>query len=140
MNLKELNQIYYIDREIEKDERELKELRASVISLTQKISDMPRATNVNVKDKTAEYISRILDLEKMIELNLERKQIEKKRIMAFIESIDDSRIRLIFHYRFIKNLHWVEVAKLVSPYETADSARMVVKRFLKSRSFCSERS
>lgn len=138
MNLKELNQIYYIDREIEKDERELKELRASVISLTQEISDTPRATNV--KDKTAEYISRILDLEKMIELNLERKQIEKKRIMAFIESIDDSRIRLIFHYRFIKNLHWVEVAKLVSPYETADSARMVVKRFLKSRSFCSERS
>lgn len=138
MNLKELNQIYYIDREIEKDERELKELRASVISLTQEISDMPRATNV--KDKTAEYISRILDLEKMIELNLERKQIEKKRIMTFIESIDDSRIRLIFHYRFIKNLHWVEVAKLVSPYETADSARMVVKRFLKSRSFCSERS
>ena len=138
MNLKELNQIYYIDREIEKDERELKELRASVISLTQEISDMPKTTNA--KDKTDEYISRILDLEKTIELNLERKQIEKKRIMAFIESIDDSRIRLIFHYRFIKNLHWVEVAKLVSPYETADSARMVVKTFLKSRSFCSERS
>lgn len=134
MNLKELNQIYYIDREIEKDERELKELRASVISLTQEISDTPRATNV--KDKTAEYISRILDLEKMIELNLERKQIEKKRIMAFIESIYDSRIRLIFHYRFIKNLHWVEVAKLVSPYETADSAKKTCYRYLKTCPKC----
>lgn len=135
MNLKELNQLYYIDREIEKDERELKELRASVNSLTQEISDMPRSPNS--KDKMSDYISRIVDLEKMIELNLERKQIEKKRIMAFIESIDDSRIRLIFHYRFIKNLHWVEVAKLVSPYETADSARMATKRYLKTCSFCS---
>ena len=134
MNLKELNQIYYIDREIEKDERELKELRASVISLTQKISDMPRATNV--KDKTAEYISRILDLEKMIELNLERKQIEKKRIMAFIESIDDSRIRLIFHYRFIKNLHWVEVARLISPHETDVSVRVACHRYLKTCNAC----
>mgnify|MGYP000013120426 CR=1 FL=1 len=134
MNLKELNQIYYIDREIEKDERELKELRASVISLTQEISDMPRATNV--KDKTAEYISRILDLEKMIELNLERKQIEKKRIMAFIESIDDSRIRLIFHYRFIKNLHWVEVARLISPHETDVSVRVACHRYLKTCNAC----
>lgn len=134
MNLKELNQIYYIDREIEKDERELKELRASVISLTQEISDMPRATNV--KDKTAEYISRILDLEKMIELNLERKQIEKKRIMAFIESIDDSRIRLIFHYRFIKKLHWVEVARLISPHETDVSVRVACHRYLKTCNAC----
>ena len=134
MNLKELNQIYYIDREIEKDEHKLKELRASVISLTQEISDMPKTTNA--KDKTAEYISRILDLEKTIELNLERKQIEKKRIMVFIESIDDSRIRLIFHYRFIKNLHWVEVAANVSPYETADSAKKACYRYLKSCPEC----
>lgn len=134
MNLKELNRFRYIDKDIEKDEQELKELRAMVNTLTKEISDMPRGSGV--KDRIGDSISRIVDLEKMIELNLERKQIEKKRVMAFIESIDDSRIRLIFYYRFIKNLYWVEVAKLISPYDTADTVRKACYRFLKTRPKC----
>ena len=134
MNLKELNRFRYIDKDIEKDEQELKELRARVNTLTKEISDMPRGSEV--KDRIGDSISRIVDLEKMIELNLERKQIEKKRVMAFIESIDDSRIRLIFYYRFIKNLYWVEVAKLISPHETDVSVRVACHRYLKTCNAC----
>lgn len=136
MNLKELNRFRYIDGDIEKDEQELKELRARVNTLTQEISDMPRGSGV--KDRIGDNISRIVDLEKMIELNLERKQIEKKRVTAFIESIEDSRLRLIFHYRFIKNLYWVEVAKLIGDRETEATVKMACHRYLKSRYTCYE--
>lgn len=113
-------------------------MREKINRLTQELSDMPKSPNAS--DNMGEIIAQMVDLERLIALEQEKAIIEEKRMMAFISKIPDSRTRQIFDLRFLECLSWAEVAKLVSPYETADSARMVVKRFLKSRSFCSERS
>lgn len=138
MTRNELNRLRNIKGEITKNERKLKVMREKINRLTQELSDMPKSPNAS--DNMGEIIAQMVDLERLIALEQEKAIIEEKRMMAFISKIPDSRTRQIFDLRFLECLSWVEVAKLVSPYETADSARMVVKRFLKSRSFCSERS
>lgn len=138
MTRNELNRLRNIKGEITKNERKLKVMREKINRLTQELSDMPKSPNAS--DNMGEIIAQMVDLERLIALEQEKAIIEEKRMMAFISKIPDSRTRQIFDLRFLECLSWAEVAKLVSPYETADSARMVVKRFLKSRSFCSERS
>lgn len=138
MTRNELNRLRNIKGEITKNERKLKVMREKINRLTQELSDMPKSPNAS--DNMGEIIAQMVDLERLIALEQEKAIIEEKRMMAFISKIPDSRTRQIFDLRFLECLSWAEVAANVSPYETADSARMVVKRFLKSRSFCSERS
>ena len=138
MTRNELNRLRNIKGEITKNERKLKVMREKINRLTQELSDMPKSPNAS--DNMGEIIAQMVDLERLIALEQEKAIIEEKRMMAFISKIPDSRTRQIFDLRFLECLSWAEVAANVSPYETADSARMVVKRFLKSRSFCSERA
>lgn len=135
MNKKELSQLYYIKRSIERNERKLKSLKSNLNKITQEISDMPRSQNVG--DKISDSISDIIDTERLLVADQERKVVVEKQLTTFIKSIDDCRTQLIFELRFIDCLKWPEVAVNVGPYETADSARKLVDRYLKNLSVLS---
>lgn len=51
-------------------------------------------------------------------------------VETYIESINDSRIRRIFRYRYIDDLNWVQVAGRIGGKHTADSCRVAHDRFL----------
>ena len=68
MNKKELSQLYYLNREIEEQQRRLQELEALATSCTSWITGMPK--NKGVIDRLAGYVAEITDLKSLLELNL----------------------------------------------------------------------
>ena len=66
MTLKELSQLYYLNREIEMDKRRLQELEVKALPGSQVLTGMPHTPGV--KDKVGEYAAEIADLRGIIDL------------------------------------------------------------------------
>ena len=127
MTLKELSQLYYLNREIEMDQHRLRELEAKALPGAQVITGMPHGTGV--VDKVEEYAAEIADLRGIIEAKHQQCLYERSRLERYIAGIDDSLTRQIFTYRFINGLPWVQVAACIGG-NTPDGCRMTVKRYL----------
>ena len=109
MTLKELSQLYYLNREIEMDEQRLAELRAKAESIASpQISDMPKAPSP--ENKMERYIAEIVDLAAIILSKQQRCIHERNRLERFITDISDSLTRQIFSLRFVEGMDWGEVA------------------------------
>lgn len=127
MTKKELSQLYYLNREIEHDKRELAKLKTMATSTTSKISGLPHAGGIS--DKTA-LGAEIAYLEGVINNKIERTFYEYNRLLKYIENIDDSLVRQIMTFRHINGLTWVGVAMQIGNGNTADGVRMIYNRFL----------
>lgn len=127
MTLKELSQLYYLNREIEMDKRRLQELEVKALPGSQVLTGMPHTPGV--KDKVGEYAAEIADLRGIIEAKHQQCLYERSRLERYISSIDDSLLRQIFTYRFINGLpggRWPPA----SAGNTEDGCRKAVQRYL----------
>ncbi len=70
MTLKELSQLYYLNREIERDKARLDELYSKAAGCTQTITGMPHVPGVT--DKVGKYAAEIADLRGIIEANIQQ--------------------------------------------------------------------
>ena len=126
----ELKQIYYINKEIQMWQRELERLRSRGLVKSPVISDMPRGgRNIDIAD----YASEIADYEAVIRGLLAKAQIQRKKIMDYIDSIDDSLMKQIIFYRHISCMTWNEVACAIGGNNTENSVRMMYNRFFKEK-------
>ena len=127
MTLKELSQLYYLNREIEMDKRRLQELERETIpaqSTERKKIDGGRADVVGLQ------AAEIADLRGIIEAKHQQCLYERSRLERYISGIDDSLLRQIFTYRFINGLPWRQVAACVGGGNTDDACRKAVRRYL----------
>ena len=131
MTLKELSQLYHINREIEMDEQRLQELEAKTLPGAQIITGMPHAPGVT--DKVGQYAAEIADLRGIIEAKHKQCMYERKRLERYIAGIDDSLLRQVFTYRFVNGLPWEQVAANVGGGNTGGSVRMMCYRYLKRK-------
>ena len=131
MTLKELSQLYYLNREIENDRRRLEELEAKLISPSSpNLSGMPRSTAYGNKIELS--VADIMDLKAIIAAKQQQCIYERSRLMRYITEIDDSLTREIFVFRFVNGLSWRQVAASMGGNNTADSCRMTCKRYLEA--------
>lgn len=128
MTKKELSQLYYLNREIERDKRRLEELEALAAGCTQQITGMPHAPGV--ADKIGNCAAEIADLRGIIDANIQKCWYELNRLNRFIQSIDDSQMRQIMTLRYINGLSWRQVAMSIGGGNTEDGVRMMHNRFL----------
>lgn len=129
MTLKELSQLYYLNREIEMDQRRLEELRTKAESPGSPCYDgMPKSTALD--SKVERYAAEIADLEAIIAAKQEQCIHERKRLERYINDIDDSRLRMIFKLRFVKGLQWSQVAAHIGGNNTAKSVSKACYRYL----------
>lgn len=128
MTLKELSQLYYLNREIEMDKRRLQELEVKAVSCAASLSGMPHGTGVS--DRVGRYAAEIVDLKGIIEAKLQQCIYERNRLERYIATIDDSLTRQIFTYRFINGLPWEQVAACIGGDNNAGSVRMICYRHL----------
>lgn len=128
MTLKELSQLYYLNREIEMDKRRLQELEVKALPGSQVLTGMPHTPGV--KDKVGECAAEIADLRGIIEAKHQQCLYERSRLERYISSIDDSLLRQIFTYRFINGLPWRQVAACIGGGNTEDGCRKAVQRYL----------
>lgn len=119
MTKKELMQVYYLNREIMNDTEELVELKIKA-----------RDSFLN-DEKTLEIIRK---QERDIVEKIKRCTEIKERACKFINSIEDSLTRQIFHYRYVKSMSWKRVAYMTGGYNSEESVRKIAERYLKAHS------
>lgn len=130
MTLKELSQLYYLNREIDRDVKRLEELKAKAISLRgSNITGMPRSNSFG-SSSIERNAAEIADLEAIISAKLTQCLHERSRLERYIADIPDSLTRMIFTLRFIDGLSWIQVAYHIGGYNTADSVRMACNRYI----------
>lgn len=128
MTLKELSQLYYLNREIEMDQRRLRELEARALPGAQVIMGTPHGSGV--ADIVGRYAAEIADLRGLIEAKHQQCLYERSRLERYIADIDDSLLRQIFTYRFVNGLPWLQVAACIGGNNTADSVRVACNRYI----------
>ena len=128
MTLKELSQLYYLNREIESDKERLKVLRNKVLRPSvPNFTGMPNGGSLD--NRLERYIAEIINLEGIIQEKITRCIRERSRLERYIADIPDSLTRQIFTLRFINGFSWVQVANSLG-YCTSDCARMICNRYI----------
>lgn len=129
MTLKELSQLHYLNREIERDQERLEKLRASASAPGAPNYDgMPKSPSF--ENRLERYIAEIVDLEAIIRAKITQCLHERARLERYIAEIPDSLTRQIFQLRFINGLTWVQIAFSVGGGNTEEGVRKRVYRYL----------
>lgn len=130
MTLKELSQLYYLNREIERDKKRLEELKANACSLSgPNLTGMPGGGSFS-GSTIDRQIAEIVDLESIISAKITQCLHERNRLERYIADIPDSLTRQIFTLRFINGLSWWQVAYHVGGFNTEDSVKKICYRFI----------
>jgi hypothetical protein len=132
MTARDLSQLYWLNREIERDRARLEALSTKSWGVAaQVITGMPRVPGI--PDKVGKLAAEIADLRSAIEANLKRCLREADKLNRYIANIPDSLTRQIFALRYINGLPWGQVAASVGGGNTAEGARKCVFRYLHKR-------
>lgn len=112
----ELQQYFYLNREINFMSNEVDELKKRYKKT--KPSNTPELE--------------MLELQKLtLSGKIKSCQALKNKIETFVNEIDDSLTRQIFYYRYIKFMTWRKVSAMVGGYLGENGARMIAERYLK---------
>ena len=127
MTKSDLEQIYYLNRELKMWETELERVRCkSLVG-----SPLPgNSHGSGVSDKVADRAERIIELENRIIAKRDEIQRLQDEAIAYIESIPDSLTRQIIYYRCVSLMSWRRVAYEVGGNNTPDGVRMIYNRFM----------
>lgn len=132
MTLKELSQLYYLNREIERDKQRLDDLKSKSYSLPgSNLSGMPRGGTIS-GSSIDRHIAEIVDLEAIISAKITQCMHERNRLERYIADIPDSLTRMIFTLRFINGLTWVQVAMHIGGGISVSAVKMICNRYIKS--------
>jgi hypothetical protein len=129
MTLKELSQLYYLNREIETDRARLEVLRATVSGPSgSNLSGMPKSPAY--ENRLERCIAEIADLEAIISAKVMQCTHERCRLERYIADIPDSLTRQIFTLRFVNGLNWRQVAAQIGGYNTAKNLSNICYRYI----------
>ncbi len=128
MTKAELEQIYYLNRELKLWETELERVRCkSLVG-----SPLPgNSHGSGVSDKVADRAERIIELENRIIAKRDEIQRLRDEAVEYIYGIPDSLTRQIIYYRCVSLMSWRRVAYEVGGYNTAESVRQIYSRFMR---------
>ncbi len=108
MTREELKQIYYLNKEVKMWQKELERLQYMSLIKGQQITGMPHVPGVS--DKVGDLAATMADIETIIRGKLAEIQMQRKRIIEYINSIDDSLLRQIIFLRNVSCMSWNQIA------------------------------
>ena len=127
MTRDELEQIYYLNRELRVLERELERICGQ--SLIQ--SPMPNASHGSgISDKVGSLAQKRVDTEQLIRDKKAEIQNQRDKALEYIYNIPDSLTRQVVYYRCVSLMSWKRVAYEVGGNNTPDGVRMLYNRFM----------
>lgn len=129
MSKEELSQIYYLNREIKMWQKELERLECQSLLKGQQLSGMPSGGG-NI-DKVGGLAVKKTDIQLIIEGKLKEIQLQRERIIGYINSIEDSMMRQIVFYRNVSCMSWRQVAMEIGGDNTEEGIKKIYQRFLK---------
>ena len=127
MTRDELEQIYYLNRELRVLERELERICGQ--SLIQ--SPLPNSSHGSgVSDKVGRLAQKRVDTEQLIRDKKAEIQHQRDKALEYIYNIPDSLTRQVVYYRCVSLMSWKRVAYEVGGNNTPDGVRMLYNRFM----------
>lgn len=130
MTLKELSQLYYLNREIEMDKERLERLRSLAYTPSgPNLTGMPGGGDR--ENRIERYIAEIVDLEAIISAKVTQCFHERSRLERYIADIPDSLTRQIFTLRFINGLSWEACAAHIGGSNTWKNLSNICYRYIK---------
>lgn len=129
MNINELNNLRYIEKEITLLQERIEELETEAARVTPILTGLPGKGSGG--DRIGAVVEQIIEEKEKLEAALQQRQEERRKAMRFINSIADSQLRTIFILRFVAGKSWNEVANYIGGGNTESSVRMHVYRYMK---------
>lgn len=131
MTRKELSKLYDLNREIEQNKQRLRELEAAATNTNGKITGMPHAPGIS--DKTG-LGGDIAYLKGIIQTQILQTVCEYKRLIEYINGIDDPHIRQIISLRHINGLSWLQISFSMGGGNTSEGVKRAYFRYFKKLS------
>lgn len=128
MTLLELEQYRKLKIRQEDAVRMIEELRGRAVPGSPSLDGMPHRSGVS--DKVGTLAIMIADLEAKLPMYERQIKKEHERVEEFIRGIEDDKTRMIFRLRFQAGKTWKEVADVMGRWQTENSVRSRVYRFL----------
>ena len=116
MKKEELKQIFYINKEIKMWQCELERLQCKSLASGQIISDMPTGKGIH-SNKTCDTAIEREEIDTIIKGKLAEIQLQRKRILNYIDNIEDSLLRQIMFFRNVSCMEWRQVARELNSTE-----------------------
>lgn len=157
MTVKELSQLYWLNREIELDQQRLESLDVEIAKDEEQLARLefeassPSGPNYDGMPKSHSYgnklenaVVRIVELQEILTrkkalradcaMTIQAKQLlcltERNKLERYINDLPDSLLRLIFTYRFVNGLTWYQVSEHIGMRTTEDSVKKMCYRYL----------
>ena len=159
MTVKELSQLYWLNREIETDQERLDDLAKAIRGYQEKLSSLRRKASVpsssnlsgmphnpSQDNRIERYVGDIVDLERLIAdkrktlseyaMAIHARQMlvihERNELEQYINGIEDGYMRKIFYHRFIDGENWAQIAaRLEKDGATEDSVKKRFYRYVR---------
>ncbi len=126
MTKNELEQIYYLNRELKMWERELAELKAQSLVHSPQLSAVHSR---NISDNVGDRAQKKADLEAFIKAKKDELQDARDKALRYIADIPDSLTRMVVYYHCVSLMSWRRVAYEVGGANTEESVRKIYTRF-----------
>ena len=124
----ELSQIFYLNKELQMWQREKERLEGKIGASSQVTNGMPHGYGAS--DPTGNLAQELAQCHLMISCKCVELQIQRNKIIRYIEELEDSLLRQIMFYRCVSCMNWHEVAKTIGGNTTSNSVRMAFNRFV----------
>ena len=135
MTVKDLSQLFHLNREIEMLKNKLADKEDNVAVSSPRLSGIPRR-NSNSSKVEREALE-IVEIRELLDCRLKKAEIEKLRLEQYINKIPDALIRQVFTYRFVDGLPWERVADCIGAKD-CESVKKRCYRYLKKENAKSE--
>lgn len=127
MTEKQLNQIYYLQKEKKMWENKLAEM-TEIKAMSYENTGAGHSSDIS--SPVARYAEQREKIRAIISAKLKEISFVEREILEYIDGIDDSLIRQIMTLRHIELKSWVQISNIIGG-STPDSLRMMHKRYLK---------
>lgn len=121
MTEKELNQLYWLKKEIRQLNDKLQRLENMSLVGSPVITGMPFGSKTS--DNVARHSCEIVDLERELTAKRQTYIRQANEIEKYIESIEDSEIRQIFRLRHAEGLKWEDIGGEICMHRTTVSKK-----------------
>lgn len=111
MTRKDLEQIYFLRKELKMWEKRKAELQADIALSLPSPNGMPYSRTNNIDNPTQKKAIKLAETDKHIQAQICKIKKVTKEIEQFIMTIDDPEMRMIVEYRCIYNWTWEEIGR-----------------------------
>jgi len=108
MTKRELQDLYWIKKHIQRMKEKLEELRAQAEKYSRSFDGQPSVDHAQFSDRTGDLVAKIVDLEQCINEKLERMYELEARVERAIETLPKREAYLI-RLRYIQGMEWMEI-------------------------------